>query len=332
MTRSHALTRSPLSFVGLALLTLASSLGGCAAPEDRGPIADRPVQVVATTNIVADLARQIGGARVDVTALMGPGVDPHLYRASEGDVGRMTGADLIAYTGLDLEGKIGEVLEQVEGRGIATVAVAEAIPEDSLAASAVYAGAYDPHVWMSVSLWRSAASELGQALADLDPTHAEHYTERVGSYLTQLDSLDAAVRARIDELAPDARVLVTAHDAFGYFGRAYGFEVYGLQGISTATEAGTRDVQDLATFVAERRIPAMFVESSVSPKAIEAVQAAVRAQGFEVEIGGNLFSDALGAEGTPEGTYVGMIRHNVDTIVGALGREGGRGGGDGEVG
>ena len=328
MTRSHALrlppvlrSRRALHAVGLGLLALASSLAGCEAPEDRGPIADRPVQVVATTNIVADLARQIGGDRVEVTALMGPGVDPHLYRASEGDVGRMTGADLIAYNGLELEGKIGEVLEQVEGRGIATVPVAAGIPEDSLAASAVYAGAYDPHVWMSVPLWRSAASELGQALAALDPTHAQHYADRVDATLAGLDSLDAYVRSRVGELAPEDRVLVTAHDAFGYFGRAYGFEVYGLQGISTATEAGTRDVQDLATFVAEGRIPAMFVESSVSPKAIEAVQAAVRAQGFDVEIGGNLFSDALGADGTPEGTYVGMIRHNVDTIVDALARD-----------
>ena len=302
--------------VGLGVLALA--LGGCAAPEDRGPIAERPVQVVATTNIVADLARQVGGDRVEVTALMGPGVDPHLYRASEGDVGRMTGADLIAYTGLDLEGKIGEVLEQVEGRGIATVPVAEGVPEDSLAASATYAGAYDPHVWMSVRLWRSAASELGQALTAVDPTHAAYYADRVGATLARLDSLDAYVRSRVGELAPEERVLVTAHDAFGYFGRAYGFEVHGLQGISTATEAGTRDVQDLAAFVAERRVPALFVESSVSPKAIEAVQAAVRARGFDVAIGGNLFSDALGADGTPEGTYVGMIRHNVDTIVDAL--------------
>ena len=302
----------------LAGLVTSSVLGGCAAPEERGPIADRPVQVVATTNIVADLARQIGGDRVEVTALMGPGVDPHLYRASEGDVGRMTSADIIAYNGLELEGKIGEVLEQVESRGIATVAVADGIPEDSLAASTVYANAYDPHVWMSVGLWRSAASELGQALAALDPTHAQHYMERVDRYVADLDSLDAAIRQRVGELAPEQRILVTAHDAFGYFGRAYGFEVRGLQGISTATEAGTRDVQDLAAFVAEKQIPAMFVETSVSQKAIEAVQEAVRAKGHEVRIGGSLFSDALGAEGTPEGTYEGMIQHNVDTIVDAL--------------
>ena len=304
--------------IALALLIASALLAGCAAPEDRGPIAERQVQVVATTNIVADLARQIGGDRVVVTALMGPGVDPHLYRASEGDVGRMTSADIIAYNGLELEGKIGEVLEQVEGRGIQTVAVAEGLPEDSLAASAIYENAYDPHVWMAVPLWKSAARELAEALMALDPTHADAYRARLSETLAAYDTLDAYVRQRVAELAPEDRVLVTAHDAFGYFGRSYGFEVRGLQGISTATEAGTRDVQDLATFVAEQQIPAMFVESSVSPKAIEAVQEAVRAKGFEVEIGGNLFSDALGAEGTDAGTYEGMIRHNVNTIVDAL--------------
>ncbi|MEO0559008.1 MAG: zinc ABC transporter substrate-binding protein [Bacteroidota bacterium] len=307
-----------LPLIALAILLTSSMLAGCAAPEERGPIAERPVQIVATTNIVADLARQLGGDRVEVIALMGPGVDPHLYRASEGDVGRMTGADLIVYNGLDLEGKIGEVLEQVEGRGIETVAVAESIPEDSLAASAEYAGAYDPHVWMNVGLWGTAATELSEALQMLDPTHAETYAARLNETLAGYDSLDVYVRQRVSEVPPEQRVLVTAHDAFGYFGRAYGFEVRGLQGISTATEAGTRDVQDLAAFVADRQIPAVFVESSVSPDAIEAVQEAVRARDFEVEIGGNLFSDALGADGTPEGTYEGMIRHNVDTIVDAL--------------
>ena len=304
--------------LALAILVTSSLVAGCTAPEDRGPIAERTVQVVATTNIVADLARQIGGDRVEVTALMGPGVDPHLYRASEGDVGRMTGADIIVYNGLELEGKIGEVLEQVEGRGIRTVAVAEGIPEDSLSASAVYENAYDPHVWMAVPLWRFAATELADALADLDPTHAASYQSRLEETLAAYDALDLYVRERVNELAPEQRVLVTAHDAFGYFGRSYGFDVRGLQGISTATEAGTRDVQDLAAFVADGQIPALFVESSVSPKAIEAVREAVRAQGFEVEIGGNLFSDALGAEGTDAGTYEGMIRHNVDTIVNAL--------------
>ena len=304
--------------VVLTVLAATLAAAGCAAPEDRGPIADRPVRVVATTNIVADLARQIGGERVDVVALMGPGVDPHLYRASEGDVGRMTSADLIAYNGLHLEGKMSEVFEQVEGRGIATVAIAEGVPEDSLTAPPAFDGAYDPHVWMSVGLWRSAARELAGALAALDPTHADRYRSRLDSTLAAYDALDAYVRTRVAELPPGARVLVTAHDAFGYFGRSYGFEVRGLQGISTATEAGTRDVQDLAAFVADRGVPALFVESSVSPKAIEAVLAALRDRGADVEIGGNLFSDALGAEGSDAGTYEGMIRHNVDTIVDAL--------------
>ncbi len=222
-----------LPVLALAILVASSMLAGCAAPEERGPIAERQVQVVATTNIVADLARQIGGDRVDVIALMGPGVDPHLYRASEGDVGRMTSADIIAYTGLHLEGKMAEVFESVEGRGIVTVAVAEGVPTDSLTAPAAFNGAYDPHVWMAVPLWRFAASEMADALAGLDPTHADAYRSRLSETLAAFDSLDAAVRQRVAELAPEQRVLVTAHDAFGYFGRSYGFEVYGLQGISS---------------------------------------------------------------------------------------------------
>lgn len=326
MTPDRQRTPAALLSLGAALLALVAlplGLAGCGPAEGgaSGPIAERRVNVVATTSMIADLAREVGGDRVAVEGLMGPGVDPHLYRPRESDVARLVGADIVLYNGLELEGKMGEVLEQVEGRGIVAEPVAEVLSEDVLLTPPEFEGAFDPHVWMDVTLWKRVSTAVADALAALDPAHAETYTANAAAYQARLDSLDAWVRQRVAEVPEGGRVLVTAHDAFNYFGRAYGFEVRGLQGLSTATEAGTADVRDLAAFVAARRIPALFVESSVSPRNIEAVQQAVRARGFDVAIGGNLFSDALGDPGTPEGTYEGMIRHNVGTIVGALSGE-----------
>ncbi|MEX2570722.1 MAG: zinc ABC transporter substrate-binding protein [Gemmatimonadota bacterium] len=300
----------------LLLGLLVAGCGGSAA--GGADLADRQVQAVATTSVVADLVRAIGGERVVVTGLMGPGVDPHLYRASEGDVRRMTGADIVFYNGLHLEGRMAELFEEMGQRGVATVAVAEAIEESLLLRPPEFEGAYDPHVWMDVQLWVHAAERVGEALGELDPAHAQEYADRADAHTRSLEQLDAYVRGQADRVPSDQRALVTAHDAFNYFGRAYGFEVRGLQGISTVAEAGTADVQELARFVAERRIPALFVETSVSPRSIEAVQAAVRARGFDVAVGGHLYSDALGGEGSGAETYDGMIRHNIDTIVGAL--------------
>ena len=308
----------PLSLLAALAVGLAWLPACGPAATDAAPIAERPVRVVATTSMLADLAREVGGDRVEVEGLMGPGVDPHLYRPRESDVARLVGADIVLYNGLELEGKMGEVLEQVEGRGIVAEPVAEAVPEGRLLAPPEFEGAYDPHVWMDVSLWAEVAEAVAATLAAVDSTHAETYRENARAYIGELEELDGYVRQRVAEVPEGQRVLVTAHDAFNYFGEAYGFEVHGLQGLSTATEAGTADVRDLAAFVAERRIPTMFVETSVSPRNIEAVREAVRARGFDVQIGGNLFSDALGDPGTPEGTYQGMIRHNVDTIVDAL--------------
>ena len=304
----------------LASLALAIGLAACgpASDPDAVALAERPVRVVATTSMIADLAREIGGDRVTVEGLMGPGIDPHLYRPRESDVARLVGADLVLYNGLELEGKMGEVLEQVEGRGIVAEPVAEAIGEESLLAPAEFQGNPDPHVWMDVALWRRVSTAVADALVALDPTHAETYVAHAEAYQQRLTALDGWVRQQVERVPPSRRVLVTAHDAFNYFGRAYGFEVRGLQGISTATEAGTADVRDLAAFVAERRIPALFVESSVSQRSIEAVIQAVRARGGAVRIGGSLFSDALGDAGSPEGTYEGMIRHNVTAIVDGL--------------
>ena len=246
---------------------------------------------------------------------MGPGVDPHLYRASEGDVGRMTRADLILYNGFHLEGKMVDLLARLGDRA---AAVAEGIDRAELLTPPEFEGNADPHVWMDVKLWQEATTTTADALARIDPAHADGYRARAAAYRAEMDTLDAYVRRRVAEVPMGQRVLVTAHDAFNYFGRSYGFEVRGLQGISTATEAGTGDVQALARFVAEREIPALFVESSVSPRSIEAVRAAVRAQGHEVEIGGNLYADALGGVGSGAETYPAMIRANIDTIVDAL--------------
>ena len=250
---------------------------------------------------------------------MGPGVDPHLYKASEGDVLKMAQADVILYNGLHLEGKMTEVFEQMKSRNVHTVALAEEATPDSLRLqSTTYTGNYDPHVWFDVTLWKRVARHLGDMLAAIDSTHAEIYQTNTVAYLEKLDTTHEYVESRALQTPAGQRVLITSHDAFGYFGRAYDFEVKALQGLSTATEAGAADVQELAEFVSQRRIPAMFVESSVSPRGIEAVQAAVESRGFSVKIGGYLYSDALGDPAGPEGTYVGTVRYNIDTIVNAL--------------
>lgn len=301
-----------------ALLCLAACAP--AAP----PLTGGRLPVVATTGMIADVVRHVGGEHVSVMGLMGPGVDPHLYKASEGDVRRLWRARIIFYNGLHLEARMAEVLEHMDER-TPTVAVTDAVDPSRLLAPAEFAGAYDPHVWFDVRFWIDATEAVRQGLSEVDPERAATYAANAETYTRQLEALDAYVRRRAEEVPAARRVLVTAHDAFNYFGRAYGFEVRGLQGISTASEAGTADVQELAELIAARRIPAVFVESSIPLRTIEAVQAAVRARGFDVRIGGQLYSDAMGSPGTPDGTYVGMVRHNIDTIVGALLREPGEG-------
>ena len=302
----------------LTILLAAAALAGCGGGDTTADKAvDGRLSVVATTGQVADLVRNVGGDRVTVTVLMGPGIDPHQYKASAGDVERLRRADLIAYNGLHLEAKMADVLERL-GRQRPTLAAAEAIPEADLISPAGYTGAHDPHVWFDVALWRHALGAVEAKLVELDPDHAALYRQRAAAHRAQLDELHAYCREQVARIPEQFRVLVTAHDAFNCLGRAYGLEVRGLQGISTATEAGTGDVQDLAALIADRRIPAIFVETSVSPRAIQAVREAVRARGFEVEVGGEVYSDALGDPGTPVGTYVGVVRHNIDTIVAAL--------------
>ncbi|HEX6308746.1 MAG TPA: zinc ABC transporter substrate-binding protein [Longimicrobiales bacterium] len=300
---------------GLAVVAIAL-LAACARERAERVPGER-LRVVATIGMIADVAARIGGERATVEGLMGPGVDPHLYKASAGDVRRLAYADLVLYNGLHLEAAMGEVLEEM-GRWKHTVAVTDWIDRGALTSPPAFAGNYDPHVWFDVRLWMRATQRIQAAFEEADPARAAEYAARGESLLSELAALDVWVRRRVAELPPERRVLITAHDAFGYFGRAYGFEVRGLQGISTASEAGTADVQGLADEIARRRIPAIFVETSIPRRTIEAVQAAVRSRGFEVAIGGALYSDALGDAGTPAGTYIGMVRSNVETIVGAL--------------
>jgi manganese/zinc/iron transport system substrate-binding protein len=308
---------------GALCLALVLVVAGCGKQETGlvdPELGDRKIRVVATTGMVTDIVENVGGDRVDVDGLMGPGIDPHLYKATEGDVIRLADADVVFYNGLHLEAKLAEVFERMGGQA-RTVAVTDGIPRDGLIASRAFGASYDPHVWFDVSLWMASTRETRDALADLDPEHAATYRANAARYLADLAKLDGYVRERAAEVPRERRVIITAHDAFNYFGQAYGFEVRGLQGISTVTEAGTGDVQELADFIVERRIPSIFVESSVSPRMIQAVEEAVGARGFDVAVGGSLFSDAMGDPGTPEGTYVGMVRHNVDTIVEGLTRE-----------
>lgn len=300
----------------IAVLLLAS---GCqqVVAGDTGDLGSRQIRVVSTVGMITDIVQIVGGDRVQVKGLMGPGIDPHGYKASEGNVIDLAGADVVFYNGLHLEAKMAEVFEKMGDR-IKTVQVTRSIPEERLLSPPEFEGQHDPHVWFDVTLWMEAVKQVEKSLSEMDPEHAAGYRARAQAYQQELATLHAYALEQTARVPPEQRVLITAHDAFNYFGRAYSFEVRGLQGISTATEAGAGDVKALADFIVERRIPAIFVESSVPLRNVEALQAAVQARGFEVRIGGELFSDAMGDEGSVEGTYSGMVRHNLDTIVGAL--------------
>ncbi len=309
-----------LKYRVIALTLLVASLLlliGCGDKKKSSSENGKKIRIVATIGMIGDVAANVGGEHVAVRSLMGPGVDPHTYKASEGDVSRLMGADLILYNGLHLEGKMAEVLEKLSSTR-RTVAVAEVIPQSSRLESVQYEGLPDPHVWFDVMLWKQVVGQIELVLIQMDSINAATYSENADIYRVKLDSLHQEVLSIAHQLPANERVLVTAHDAFSYFGRAYGFEVKGLQGISTATEAGTGDVQELVSFIVERKIPAIFVESSLPVRTLEAVQAAVRAKGYDVAIGGELYSDAMGSAGTPDGSYIGMVLHNIRTIVNGL--------------
>ena len=273
--------------------------------------------VVTTTSMIRDAVINIGDTLVKTDALMGPGIDPHLYKATHGDLEKLREADLVLYNGLNLEGKMGDIMKKLE-RTNPVVAVAETIPADKLLTLPEYNNAHDPHIWFDVDLWKTAVENTGEAMMRFDTANAAIYRQNMDKYLLKLDSLHQEVRQAINTIPQQQRVLITAHDAFGYFGKAYDIEVRGLQGISTLSEPGVRDIKELVDFIIENNIKAVFVETSVSEKAINAVIQGAKQRGYELKIGGSLYSDAMGSEGTPEGTYLGMVHANVKKITEAL--------------
>ncbi len=302
-------------YIQVLSFLLAISLIACDKKEKN---TNGKLNIVTTTTMITDMITAIGGDKLLVKGLMGSGVDPHLYKASEGDVTKLTQADVIFYNGLHLEGKLEDVFEKMKHSNKKTVALTDCLSKDKLIVSENFASNYDPHVWFQIDYWiqcvRYAAAELGK----LDAKNKEIYLENASTYIAKLKSLKQENEKLVSMLPTEKRILITAHDAFNYFGKLYDFQVVGLQGLSTATEAGVKDVQNLANFIIKNNVKAIFVESSVPKRTIEALQASVQSKNQEVSIGGELFSDALGTANTPEATYVGMYTHNMTTIVNGL--------------
>lgn len=298
-----------------AILTLvATVLAWVGASADAAP----PLKVVATTGMIADTARAIGGPAVSVTALMGEGVDPHLYKASPGDVRLMTGAGLLLWNGLHLEGRLGDAITKLGSR-VPVVCVTDSIPQDRLLRASGAGSVVDPHVWFDLALWRFACERIRDAIVERAPDAAEAVRARCNAHLELLECAARHVQAVVASIPAERRLLVTAHDAFGYFGRAYGLEVRGIQGLSTDSEASLRELNALNDLIVARKVPAVFIESSVPRKTVEALVEGCSARGHTVTIGGELLSDALGARGTEQGTHVGMVVHDAELIARALG-------------
>ena len=291
-----------------------------------------PHRIVATTGMIADLARQVGRDWVEVAQIVPAGGDPHSYTPTRRDVARLIRADIIIYNGLLLEGRMGDVLERMRQRGKPVYAVAQIIHANADFVLTDEDDAYDPHLWMDVQGWIRALDVVRDALIEFDPDGAEPFTANAADYRRELEALDAYVRSIVATIPESHRVLVTAHDAFSYFGRAYGVDVRGIQGLSTESEAGIQDIERLVRFLSESRIPAVFVETSVADKNVRALVEGVQARGGSIVIGGTLFSDAMGPADTYEGTYIGMIDHNATTIVRALGGQAPAGGMQGKLG
>lgn len=296
-----------LIIIGLSFIFLLSSCVAQAEPK-----------VVVTIGMLGDIVKEIGGECVDVEVMMGPGIDPHLYKASAGDVQTLQNADIIFYSGLHLEGQLGEVFENLAQRR-PVIAVAEsAIPEESIITTSSDYGV-DPHVWMDSSLWAQTTDVIAEELSKLKPDCASDINTRAQTYKPQLLALHDWVKASIASIPEEQRILVTAHDAFFYYANAYTIDVAGIQGISTESEAAIADIRDTVDIIVERNVPAIFVESTINPRTIEAVKQAVEDRGQSIIIGGELFSDAMGESGTAAGTYIGMIFENTKAITEALG-------------
>ncbi|WP_170336506.1 metal ABC transporter solute-binding protein, Zn/Mn family [Ruegeria arenilitoris] len=282
--------------------------------------AEAPLKVVATTGMIADAARQVGGDQVEVKGLMGPGVDPHAYRQTRSDIVAMTRADLVLWHGLYLEAQMEEFFHDLD-RKRNVVAVADGVDKSKLRAHDDYADKYDPHLWMSPVLWKDVVVQVQEALTEARPEAAETFAANTEAFLAEIDQLDAYGKQVLAAVPENSRVLVTAHDAFGYFGEEYGYEVLGIQGISTQSEAGLNRIGELVDTLVDQQLTAVFVESSVSDRSMRALIEGAASKGHEVGVGGELYSDAMGEPGSYEGTYVGMLDHNITVIAGALGAD-----------
>lgn len=277
-----------------------------------------PIRVVATVGMVADIVREVGGPKVAVSQLMGPGVDPHLYKGTRDDVRSILGADIVFYSGLMLEGKLTDMLEKVSTKK-PVIAVTKNLPVELILAEDNYVEHADPHAWMDVSIWEKCVDTVTNTLVDYDPQNESAYRSAAENYRAKLVKLHAYGKQVIESVPPKGRVLITSHDAFAYFGRAYGLEVYGVQGLATDSEAGLRQINALVDTIVERDVAAVFVESSVPQKSILAVVDGAASRGQQVIVGGELYSDAMGKDGTYEGTYIGMLDHNLTIVATALG-------------
>lgn len=299
--------------VGIFLVISLIFVSACSKQNVNEENDEGKLTVTTTIGQIADAVKQIGGEKVTVNSLMGPGTDPHLYKATQGDIAKLEKADIIFYSGLHLEGKMLDVLERIN-KTKPTYAIAEAIDKESLLSANGGSYAYDPHVWFDITLWKQALEEVKTGLIEKDPANKSYYEENAQNYFKQLDELQSYAADEMARIPEEQRVLVTAHDAFGYFGKAFNMEVMGLQGLSTDSEYGLGDVQKLVDTLVKRNIKAVFIESSISERSINAVIEGAKQKGHKVKIGGELFSDAMGEEGTDEGTYIGMYKHNVKTI------------------
>ncbi|MFB9274469.1 metal ABC transporter solute-binding protein, Zn/Mn family [Cohnella cellulosilytica] len=305
---------------GVCLLVLAVVMAGCGSDKksDEKASGER-LNVVTTIAQIAEPISVIGGDRVTVQSLMGPGVDPHLYNATQGDIDKLESGDVVLYSGLHLEANMVKVFEEI-GKSRPTLAISESIPADQLLQDEE--GATDPHVWFDIDLWKQSLNAAVEELKKAAPGDADYFETNKQAYFQKLDELKADAQEKLSQIPKEKRVLITAHDAFGYFGRMNDIDVIGLQGLSTEDEVGLSDIEDTVKLLVEYQVPAVFVESSINPASINAVIEGAKKQGLDVAVGGELFSDAMGDAGTPEGTYLGMYGHNVDTIYQALSAEG----------
>jgi manganese/zinc/iron transport system substrate-binding protein len=318
--RTAAAVRATIVLIAAVMIAgIAFTLAGCSEPQSSQGVPKKyPYKVVTTVAMVSDIVKQVAGDKATVEGLIGEGVDPHSYAPTRNDVTALMGADVIFYSGLMLEGKMTDTFVKV-GRQKKVYAVTELLDESALLTPKDMGGHVDPHVWMSVKAWSKAVEAVGNSLAEYDPPNAQLYRANATAYRNQLDELDKYVTKVIATVPERSRVMITAHDAFNYFGQAYNLEVLGIQGLSTESEAGLADIQKLVDMIVQRDIKAVFVESSVSEKNIRSLIEGAKARGKDVKIGGQLFSDAMGQAGTYEGTYIGMIDHNATLVARALG-------------